>query len=115
MTKTPLGDFKITNESTNQQSNNYKYKEFYQLSWLIPKYQPIVEPLLQYPIGLDFVVTFFPLMHRPPIYDLLMQHGCVEVESVTRNYYNSSTKPKFYKNTRLAGKTIEKTSLTNFY
>ena len=28
---------------------------------------------------------------------------------------NSSTKPKFYKNTKLAGKIIEKTSLTNFY
>ena len=45
----------------------------------------------------------------------LMQRGRVEAESVTHNYYNSSTKPKFYKNTRLAGKIIEKTSLTNFY
>ena len=45
----------------------------------------------------------------------MMQRGRVEVESVTHNYYNSSTKPKFYKNTRLAGKIIEKTSLTNFY
>ena len=47
--------------------------------------------------------------------DNLMQRGCVEAKSVTHNYYNSSTKPKFYKNTRLAGKIIEKTSLTNFY
>ena len=38
-----------------------------------------------------------------------------KAESVTHNYYNSSPKPKFYKNTRLAGKIIEKTSLTNFY
>ena len=45
----------------------------------------------------------------------LMQHGRVEAEFVTHNYYNSSTKSKFYKNTRLAGKIIEKTSLTNFY
>ena len=45
----------------------------------------------------------------------LMQRGRVEAESVTHNYYNFSTKPKFYKNTRLAGKIIEKTSLTNFY
>ena len=45
----------------------------------------------------------------------VMQCGRVEAESVTHNYYNSSTKPKFYKNTRLAGKIIEKTSLTNFY
>ena len=45
----------------------------------------------------------------------LMQRGRVETESITHNYYNSSTKPKFYKNTRLASKIIEKTSLTNFY
>ena len=38
-----------------------------------------------------------------------------KAESVTHNYYNSSTKPKFHKNTRLVGKIIEKTSLTNFY
>ena len=46
---------------------------------------------------------------------LVMQREHVEAESVTHNYYNSSTKPKFYKNTRLAGKIIEKISLTNFY
>ena len=45
----------------------------------------------------------------------VMQRRRVEAESVTHNYYNSSTKPKFYKNTKLAGKIIEKTSLTNFY
>ena len=45
----------------------------------------------------------------------LMQRRRVEIESVTHNYYNSSTKPKFYKNIRLVGKIIEKTSLTNFY
>ena len=44
-----------------------------------------------------------------------MQRGRVEAESITHNYYNSSTKPKFYKNTRLIGKIIEKTSLANFY
>ena len=38
----------------------------------------------------------------------LMQRGRLEAESVTHNYYNSSTKPKFYKNTRLASKIIEK-------
>ena len=42
-----------------------------------------------------------------------MQRRRREAESVTHNYYNSFTKPKFYKNTRLAGKIIEKTSLTN--
>ena len=44
-----------------------------------------------------------------------MQRRRVEVEFVTHNYYNSSMKPKFYKNTKLVGKIIEKTSLTNFY
>ena len=42
-----------------------------------------------------------------------MQHGRVEAESVTHNYYNSSTKSKFYKNTRLAGKIIEKKTQFN--
>ena len=37
-----------------------------------------------------------------------MQRGHVEAEFVTHNYYNSFTKPKFYKNIRLAGKIIEK-------
>ena len=45
----------------------------------------------------------------------VMQRERVEAESVTHKYYNSSTKPKFYKNTRLIGKIIERTSLTNFY
>ena len=44
-----------------------------------------------------------------------MQNRRVEIESVIHNYYNFSMKPKFYKNTRLLGKIIEKTSLTNFY
>ena len=48
-------------------------------------------------------------------HDKLMQRRCVEAESITHKYYNSSTKPKFYKNTRLIGKIIEKNSLTNFY
>ena len=55
--------------------------------------------------------SFFSLFPPPS----LMQRRRVEAESVTHNYYNSSTKPKFYKNTRLAGKIIERTSLTNFY
>ena len=46
---------------------------------------------------------------------LLMQRRRVEAESVTHKYYNSSTKPKYYNNTRLIGKIIEKTSLANFY
>ena len=44
-----------------------------------------------------------------------MQNRRVEIESVIHNYYNFSMKPKFYKNTRLLGKIIKKTSLTNFY
>jgi len=45
----------------------------------------------------------------------VMQRRCVEAESITHKYCNSSTKPKFYKNTRLIGKIIKKTSLANFY
>ena len=45
----------------------------------------------------------------------LMQRRRVEAESITHKYYNSTTKPKFYKNTKLIGKIIEKTSLANFY
>ena len=45
----------------------------------------------------------------------LMQRRCVEAESIIHKYYNSSTKFKFYKNTRLIGKIIEKTSLAKFY
>ena len=45
----------------------------------------------------------------------MMQRRCVEAEFITHKYCNSSTKPKFYKNTRLIGKIIEKTSLANFY
>ena len=37
-----------------------------------------------------------------------MQRRHVEAESITHKYYNSSTKPKFYKNTRLIGNIIEK-------
>jgi len=44
-----------------------------------------------------------------------MQHRRVEAEFITHNYYNSSMKPMFYKNTRLLGKIIEKISLENFY
>ena len=47
--------------------------------------------------------------------DKVMQCGRVEAESITHKYYHSSTKPKFYKNTRLIGKIIEKISLTKFY
>ena len=44
-----------------------------------------------------------------------MQCRRVEAESKTHKYYNSSTKSKFYKNTRLIDTVIEKISLANFY
>ena len=50
--------------------------------------------------------------YTPTLRYQLMQRERVKAESITYNYYNSSTKPKFHKNTRLAGKIIEKTSLT---
>ena len=33
-------------------TSSYKYKKSYQTLWPIPKYQPIVDLLPQYPIGL---------------------------------------------------------------
>ena len=52
--KTPPSEFKvITLENPLLLiTSGYKYKESYQTLWSILKYQPIVEPLPQYPIGL---------------------------------------------------------------
>ena len=52
--KIPAGKFQITIPKNPLLSitSGYKYKEFCQTPWPILKYQPIVEPLLQYPIGL---------------------------------------------------------------
>ena len=52
--KTPPSDFKVTTPKNTLLSiiSGYKYKESYQTLWPILKYQPIVEPLHQYPIGL---------------------------------------------------------------
>ena len=52
--KTLPGGFKVTTPKNPLLSitSGYKYKESYQTLWLIPKHQPTVEPLPQYPIGL---------------------------------------------------------------
>ena len=52
--KTPPSDFKVTTPKNPLLliTSGYKYKESYQTLWLISKYQPTVEPLPQYPIGL---------------------------------------------------------------
>ena len=52
--KTPPGDFKVTtpNNPLLSITSSYKYKKSYQTLWPIPKYQPKVEPLPQYPIRL---------------------------------------------------------------
>ena len=52
--KTPLGDFKIASLKNSLLSiiSSCKYNESYQILWSILKYQPTVESLLQYPIGL---------------------------------------------------------------
>ena len=52
--KTPPSHFKITTSKNPLLSitRGYKYNESYQSLWLILKYQPTVELLLQYPIGL---------------------------------------------------------------
>ena len=60
--KTPLDDFKVTT-SKNPLINNQvvtSIRNLINYPWPIQKYQPIVEPSLQYPIGLDLVVAFFP-------------------------------------------------------
>ena len=46
--KTPPGDFKVTTPKNPLLliTNSYKYKESYQTLLPIPKYQPIIEPLL---------------------------------------------------------------------
>ena len=51
--KNPLGDFKVTTPNNPLLSITSGYKESYQTLWPIPKYQPTVEPLSQYPIGLE--------------------------------------------------------------
>ena len=53
-TKTLPSDFQVTTTKNPLLSitSSYKYKESYQTLWPIPKYQPTVEPLTQYPIGL---------------------------------------------------------------
>ena len=69
--KTPPSDFKATTPK-NPLINNEAVASIRNLTnypWPIPKYQHTVEPLLQYPIGLDLVVAFFHLIHKPPICD----------------------------------------------
>ena len=70
-TKTPPSDFKLTtlkNPLINNQAITSK-RNLTNYLWPIPNYQPTVESSLQYPIGLDLVVTLFPLNARNPVYD----------------------------------------------
>ena len=64
--KTPPGDFKVTTPKNPLLSitSGYKYKKSYQALWPIPKYQPTVEPLPQYPIGLVLSQQSFHSMHE---------------------------------------------------
>ena len=64
--KTLPGDFKVTTPKNPLLliTSNYKYKESYQTLWSIPKYQSIVEPLPQYPIGLVLQWQFFHSMNE---------------------------------------------------
>ena len=52
--KTPPGDSKVITPKNSLLSitSSYKYKESYETLWPIQKYQPTVEPLPQYLIGL---------------------------------------------------------------
>ena len=64
--KPPPGDFKVTilQNPLLSITSDYKYKESYQTLWSIPKYQPTVEPLPQYPIGLELWRKYFCSMHE---------------------------------------------------
>ena len=52
--KTPPGEFQVITPKNSLLSFTigYKYKKSYQTLWSISKYQPTVEYLSQYPIGL---------------------------------------------------------------
>ena len=52
--KTLQGEFKVTTPKNPLLliTSNYKYNKSYQTLWPILKYQPTIEPLPQYPIGL---------------------------------------------------------------
>ena len=66
----PPGEFKVTTPR-NLLINNQAITNMRNLTipWSFPKYKPTVEPLLQYPIRLDLIVAFFPLMHKSTICD----------------------------------------------
>ena len=60
--KIPLGDFKVItlkNPLINNQAITSK-RNLTNYLWPIPNYQPTVESSLQYPIGLNLVITLFP-------------------------------------------------------
>ena len=64
--KTPPGEFQITTLKNPLLSitNSYKYKESYQTLWSIPKYQPTIESLPQYPSGLVLYWQSSSSMHE---------------------------------------------------
>ena len=69
-TKTPPGEFNVT-ISKNSLIYNQVVTSMRNLitTWPIPKYQPTIKHLFQYPIGLDLVVAFFPLLYKSPVSD----------------------------------------------
>ena len=69
--KIPPGDFKVTtlkNLLINNQAITSK-RNLTNYPWPIPKYQPIIESSLQYPIGLDLVATLFSFNARISVRD----------------------------------------------
>ena len=61
--KIPPGDFQVTtpkNPLINNQAITSK-KNLTNYPWPIPNYQPTIESSLQYPIGLDLIMTLFLL------------------------------------------------------
>ena len=70
MGKIPQGDFKVTTLK-NPLINNHAVTSKRNLTTTLvyPEIPTYSWPLLQYPIGLDVVVAFFPLLHKSLICD----------------------------------------------
>ena len=71
--KIPPGEFKVTTLK-NSLINNQAVTKMRNLTTTLayPKIQCTVEPSLQYPIGRDLVVAFFPLTPKSPTCDKLL-------------------------------------------
>ena len=84
--KTPQGEFKVTTPENLLLliTSSYKYKESHQTLWPIPKYQPTIEPLPQYPIGLVLQRQSLHSMHEAKPYRVNLRSPLLRI-----HYYQS--------------------------